>query len=69
MALNDIVRSLAGVICPVGLGLIWANKGPIAVVTVLTALPAVGALCYLVMLAVTAQSGRAVAARPLTVES
>ncbi len=50
MALNDIVRSFAGVICPIGLGLIWEGSGARAVVYVLAALPVIGALCYLGLL-------------------
>ncbi|MCH8805443.1 MAG: MFS transporter [Planctomycetes bacterium] len=69
MALNDIVRSFAGVVCPIGLGFIWANHGVVPVTAILAALPAVGVLCYVVMLLFTAQPNRAVAAEPVTVES
>lgn len=68
MALNDIVRSFAGVICPIGLGLIWANQGASTVVYVLVALPIAGVLAYLTMLCVTAQSNRAAPVSLLTVE-
>ena len=69
MALNDIVRSFAGVVCPIGLGFVWANQGPVAVTMVLTALPAAGVLCYAIMLVVTSQSRRVSIGRPIAVES
>ncbi len=50
MALNDIVRSFAGVICPIGLGFIWRFQGVSTVLYVLVALPVVGMLSYLLIL-------------------
>ena len=47
MALNDLVRSFAGVICPIGLGLVWSRQGSPVVVSILLAMPVVGILCYL----------------------
>lgn len=64
MALNDIVRSLAGVVCPIGLGLIWSNLGVTWVLAVLVALPATGAVCYLAMLVHTARPRGAAVALP-----
>ncbi|MCZ6682572.1 MAG: MFS transporter [Planctomycetota bacterium] len=69
MALNDIVRSFAGVVCPVGLGLIWSNLGVTWVLAVLAGLPAAGVLCYLAMLVFTARSRGARSAAPLAVET
>ena len=69
MALNDIVRSFAGVVCPIGLGFVWANYGVDVVTIILTALPAAGVLCYVAMLLFTAQTNRAALAQPVTVES
>ncbi|MHC4991475.1 MAG: MFS transporter [Planctomycetota bacterium] len=50
MALNDIVRSFAGVVCPIGLGTIWVNQGVTAVLSCLVALPILGMLSYALML-------------------
>jgi MFS family permease len=52
LALNDVVRSLAGVLSPIGLGLIWSHRGPTTVVTVLTTLPIVAVLAYFTILAI-----------------
>jgi MFS family permease len=52
LALNDIVRSFAGVVCPIGLGLVWTHRGPTTVLTVLTALPVIGVAAYVAILAV-----------------
>ncbi len=49
MALNDIERSLAGVICPIGLGLAWEYQGVETVIHLLVALPAIGILSYLAL--------------------
>ena len=46
MALNDIVRSLAGVVCPIGLGLIWTQHSASAVVLAITMMPVIGTICY-----------------------
>lgn len=67
MALNDIVRSAAGVICPIGLGLLWKSQGPAAVVSLLVALPIVGMICYLALLGAVTM-GRASVASPLAAE-
>lgn len=56
MALNDIVRSLAGVMCPIALGLVWEIRGASMVIYMLVALPVIGTLCYLAMLFVAASS-------------
>jgi MFS family permease len=58
MALNDIVRSFAGVVCPIGLGLVWRSHGPSAVLAVLLALPVLGMLSYLVLALVRAAGRR-----------
>lgn len=49
LALIDIVRSFAGIICPIGLGLIWEARDAKTVVYVIAALPVVGTIAYLVM--------------------
>lgn len=49
MALNDIVRSLAGVLCPIGLGFLWTWQSAGAVVLAITLLPAIGTVCYFVL--------------------
>jgi hypothetical protein len=67
MALNDLVRSFAGVICPIALGFIWKHEGPRVVVSTLLALPLAGMLCYLVIFLAAATPRRAVAA--LSVEA
>ncbi len=69
MALNDVVRSLAGIVAPIGLGFLWARHGAVVVTAVLAALPAAGVVCYLVMLLVTAQPRRAFVVRSIGVES
>lgn len=69
MALNDIMRSFAGVICPIGLGFAWNEQGPVAVVIIITALPAVGTLCYVVLLAVNGYLGRTPSPPAVTVEA
>ena len=46
MALNDIVRSFAGVVCPIGLGFIWAGRGVSTVLIVLLAMPVLGMIAY-----------------------
>ena len=46
MALNDIVRSFAGVVFPIGLGLLWTHQSPRIVVLVITFLPVIGAFSY-----------------------
>ncbi len=50
MALNDIVRSFAGVVFPIGLGLLWTYQSANAVVLAITLLPAVGTFCYTALL-------------------
>lgn len=69
MALNDIVRSFAGVVCPIGLGLIWHRSGATAVVYVLAALPVIGALCYLGLLVHASWPRRAAPMSSLATES
>ncbi len=49
MALNDIVRSLAGVIFPIGLGFLWTYQSAGVVVLAITLLPAIGTVCYTVL--------------------
>ncbi len=68
MALNDLVRSFAGVICPIGLGLVWSRQGSVVVVSILLAMPAVGILCYLSLLLALWTRGRAMEATPLVTE-
>ena len=46
MALNDVVRSFAGVIFPIGLGLLWTYQSAQAVVLTITLLPVIGTVCY-----------------------
>ena len=46
MAVNDIVRSLAGVVCPIGLGLLWSWHSAMAVVLVIALMPMVAIACY-----------------------
>ena len=46
MALNDIVRSFAGVVCPIGLGFLWAGRGVSTVLVVLLVMPVVGIAAY-----------------------
>ncbi len=60
MALNDIVRSFAGVICPIGLGLLWRYEGAHTVLAVLLALPIIGTMTYLAL--AWRQAGRRLAA-------
>ena len=69
MALNDIVRSFAGVICPTGLGLIWQHSGPTTVVIVLTLFPAVGMTCFLVIHLVVSQRNRGLHSQPAAAET
>ena len=52
LALNDMVRSLAGILCPVGLGLVWTHWGPRMAVMVLVALPFIAIVSYLSLLLV-----------------
>lgn len=47
LALQDVVRSSAGIVAPVTLGVVWDWSGPGAVLVVLVATPAVGTLLYL----------------------
>ena len=47
LALNDVVRSFSGVICPIGLGFLWKYSGPERCVQVLTLLPLVAIAWYL----------------------
>ena len=51
LALNDAMRSLAGVVCPLTLGLLWEAEGVSAVLLALLALPVLGTLAYLGLLA------------------
>lgn len=53
MALNDIVRSFAGVILPIGLGFIWTYYSASIVVLTITLLPVVGTICYAILFATT----------------
>lgn len=53
MALNDIVRSFAGVILPIGLGFLWAYYSASIVVLTITLLPIVGTICYAILFATT----------------
>ena len=46
MALNDIVRSFAGVVFPIGLGLLWTHQSARSAVLVITLLPVSGAIFY-----------------------
>ena len=46
MSLIDIVRSIAGVICPIGLGYIWDTNGPVPVVYLITTLPFIAIVGY-----------------------
>jgi MFS family permease len=52
LALNDIVRSFAGVLCPIGLGLLWKHRGPTGALSVLTVLPFIAIAAYFVILLV-----------------
>ena len=49
LALNDVVRSAAGILCPIGLGLIWTHQGPRAVLALLLSLPVVAIFTYLMI--------------------
>ena len=49
LALQDVVRSVCGITCPIALGLVWDSLGVHAVLVCLVALPAMGALVYGVM--------------------
>ena len=68
MALNDIVRSFAGVVCPIGLGLIWKNEGVTPVLSVLLALPILGIAVYGLMLGWRSAGRRAEAVTALVRE-
>ena len=46
LALVDAMRSLAGVLCPLGLGLLWDTRGTEAVLYTLLALPVLGTLGF-----------------------
>ncbi len=48
LALPDAMRSLAGIVAPITLGLIWEQRGVDAVLSLLVATPIVGVLAYLV---------------------
>lgn len=69
MALNDIVRSLAGVVCPIGLGFLWHHQGVTAVLYVLVALPVLGTAAYLLLLVHQTISRRTPSPQSLMVES
>lgn len=47
LALQDVVRSSAGIVAPLALGMVWDWSGPGAVLMVLVVTPAVGTLLYL----------------------
>lgn len=47
LALQDVVRSTAGIVAPITLGLVWDRLGASAVLIVLVATPAAGTLLYL----------------------
>ena len=49
MALNDIVRSFAGVLFPIGLGFLWTWQNATAVVLAITLLPVVGTISYTIL--------------------
>lgn len=60
LALNDATRSLAGVIAPVALGILWEQRGAGAVAWAILAVPAAGTLAYAGLLLYTARRhGRA----------
>ncbi|MFN3184313.1 MAG: MFS transporter [Nannocystaceae bacterium] len=46
LAVPDAMRSVAGIVAPLGLGMVWDHRGPQAVLWVLTAVPLLGALAY-----------------------
>lgn len=46
LALPDVLRSLAGIVAPVGLGLVWEHAGVGVVLNVLVVTPAIGAVLY-----------------------
>ena len=52
LALNDAMRSLASVLCPIVLGAIWEGHGERPVLLILLALPLLGTLSYVGMLVV-----------------
>lgn len=49
LSLNDIVRSFAGVICPIGLGYVWTENGPVEVLLIITSLPFAAMLGYVLI--------------------
>ena len=69
MALNDIMRSLAGVLCPIGLGFVWTQHSVTAVIVVLTVLPAVGTFCYLTLYLVSVIQSRDLSAPAVIAKS
>lgn len=68
MALNDIVRSFAGMVSPIGLGLLWEARGASSVVNLLVGVPAIGVLCYLALLLYSARRARAGASVVVAIE-
>ena len=68
LALNDLMRSLAGVACPVGLGFLWQSRGVGPVLAVLLALPVLGVGVYL-LLGVASRRRTACLPRPTPIRS
>ncbi len=46
LALNDAMRSLAGVVAPIALGWVWEHQGVPLVLLIVLILPMIGTVCY-----------------------
>jgi MFS family permease len=60
LSLVDVVRSLAGVLCPIGLGTLWNYSGAFPVVLVITSLPMIAVVGYILIYLLGGPSARAI---------